>query len=101
MKIMRYVITTIETFNTEVTMEFVKLRLLDEEMKISTRNAKETTSNEVSFKAVKFTCYRCGKPEHKSINCTGKVEEGKVRGQIGGRSRGNYRGRHICCIELC
>ena len=57
------VITAIETVsNKEVTIEFVKSRLLDEELKMTSKSMENKNSNhgdgEVSFKAFPYSCYR-------------------------------------------
>lgn len=62
------VITAIETLNTNITMDFVKSRLLDEELKMK-NNVKTIKSDEVVFKALPINCFKCGKRGHKAIDC--------------------------------
>lgn len=79
------VITSIETMASEkkLSFDFVKARLLDAETKIST----DTVNQENAFM---MSCYTCGKPGHKSYECsTGNKEQGKYRG---GRSQGQGQG---------
>ncbi|KAJ8892014.1 hypothetical protein PR048_004579 [Dryococelus australis] len=73
------VITAIETMKQDLTMEFVKCRLLEEEMKREGKMCQETpSSNEVSFK---ITCYGCGKVGHKRRECWhNKQRTGKTKG---------------------
>lgn len=75
------VITAIETLNSDLTMEFVKSRLLDEELKLINKN-KQSTNNreEVVFKATQITCFKCRKQGHKAVDC---------------KSNSNYRGRYF------
>lgn len=63
------VITAIETLNTDVTMDFVKSRLLDEELKIKNKRGINESASEVSFKMNTYTCYKCGKVGHKIADC--------------------------------
>ncbi|KAJ8883838.1 hypothetical protein PR048_015693 [Dryococelus australis] len=56
------VITAIETMKQDLTMEFVKCRLLEEEIKRGQKCQETPSSNEVSFK---IRYYGCGKVDHK------------------------------------
>lgn len=82
------VITAIETMNTTVTMDFVKSRLLDEELKIKSKQGQTRSQNDASFNVFPHVCYKCGKPGHKIAEC-----RSKHRGQFRGRRsvpRGQY-----------
>ncbi|UYV73309.1 hypothetical protein LAZ67_10002666 [Cordylochernes scorpioides] len=59
------VITAIETINTEIKMEFVKARLLDEELKRKKKQG-EPRNEEMTFGSFTFTCYNCGQKGEKS-----------------------------------
>ncbi|KAG7302945.1 hypothetical protein JYU34_012939 [Plutella xylostella] len=88
-------ITAIETINTDIKLEYVKARLLDEELKMKNKNP-EHTSEETAFPNI-VTCYRCNKPGHIATECRGRGR-GQRRGtQFQGRgNRGHGRGRgHI------
>ncbi|XP_076635451.1 uncharacterized protein LOC143348740 [Colletes latitarsis] len=90
------VITAIETMNSrEVNLEFVKARLLDEELKLRSKTTNERGNNdEVSFKAFPFACYKCGKVGHKISDCNvkDKLNFNKNSRNIH-RGRGYFRGR--------
>ncbi|KAG5872606.1 hypothetical protein JTB14_002127 [Gonioctena quinquepunctata] len=64
------VITAIETMSsTTVSMDFVKSRLLDEELKIKVKFESNGGHSEMSFTASPYTCYKCGKRGHKIVDC--------------------------------
>ncbi|KAK9875295.1 hypothetical protein WA026_007692 [Henosepilachna vigintioctopunctata] len=87
------VITAIGTLNTEVTMDFVESRLLDEELKIKSKNTdKITKQNEIVFKSNYYVCYKCGQSGHKLAVC--RANRGEFRGRIGNRGIGSNRGHN-------
>lgn len=71
-------------------MDFVKSRLLDEEVKIRSRHG--TGSNEVAFKSGPMTCFKCGKAGHKYAQC--RQGNFKDRGVFRGSHRG-FQGRDM------
>ena len=79
------VITAIETMNTSVTMDFVKSRLLDEELKIKSKQGQNSSQNDASFNTFPYVCYKCGKPGHKFAECR-QPSRGYSRGRRGIRS---------------
>ncbi|KAG5898770.1 hypothetical protein JTB14_010980 [Gonioctena quinquepunctata] len=84
------VITAIETMNsTTVSMDFVKSRLLDEELKIKAKFESNGGHSEMSFTASPYTCYKCGKRGHKIADCRQSTTRGNFRGR-----RGYNRGFH-------
>lgn len=93
------VITAIETLppSTEITMEFVKCRLLDEELKMDSKKDErkknsfsEILNNEASFNTTQqTTCFHCKKTGHKFSDCWLRSKTNVRRGRgRGNRSRG-------------
>lgn len=82
-------IAALETANTELTVDYVKSKLLDAELKNNNNTATETQSH--SF----ITCYKCHKVGHKSYECRtqrgGAVQRGQ-RTRRWNRGRGSRRG---------
>ncbi|KAK9693368.1 hypothetical protein QE152_g34249 [Popillia japonica] len=67
------VITAIETISLDtVNMEVVKSRLLNEELKLSSKNKVLAQNDEVSFNA-SITCFICKKRGHKAAECWTKT----------------------------
>lgn len=87
------VITVMETTTAKLTLDFVKSKLLDVELKMKNGgNQEEPKKDECSFSAsYKPKCYICGKPGHFKIDCPrNRGQSYRRRGQ--GR-RGSYQGR--------
>lgn len=86
------VITAIETVNSDISMDFVRSRLLDEELKLKGKDKHGSIKDEVVFKAnTNIVCYKCNKIGHKAIDCRTQSKNRfspQVRGR--GMSRGTF-----------
>lgn len=102
------VITVLETIDADITLDFVKSRLLDAELKMNAENENKTT-DEVAFNTEQRKCYNCGDTRHFIADCPKRNQQtrgNRGRGMFrssyrGGRynrsRRGNYaRGSHFC-----
>lgn len=73
------VVTAIETLPGGVSMDFVKKRLLDVDLKRQNRTAEASGSDCVALVSKnskkKFKCYQCGKIGHKKADCRVAVKE--------------------------
>lgn len=90
------VITAIETMNADIDMEFVKAKLLDQELKIRNKASNNDENVATSFKAAQIVCYKCGKKGHKSFECLTKdvnIKYNEKRNYHGKLNRGRGRGR--------
>lgn len=85
----QFTVTALETSNTELTMDFVKGKLLDAELKEKKTSECKPTKKEYVFESSLIKCYNCGQPNHIARNCTNKAQSSGYRQQ---RGRGNYRG---------
>lgn len=86
------VVTALETIS-DVKMDFVKARLLDEEMKFTTKGESKLDRNhEVSFKVSNKTCYSCGSLEHFRAQCP-KANAKNYNQYNRGSYRQHFRGR--------
>lgn len=86
------VITSIETISTEktISIEFVKSRLLDAELKYC---QKETMAHESNNMPTAFiTCYGCGRKGHIIKDCHNNQNNHRGRGMMRGRIRGRGQG---------
>lgn len=92
------IITAIEIMNNkEVTLNFVKSTLLNEEQKMISKMFNEKSNNsQVIFKAFSFACFKCGRIGHKISECRAKERSNTSRNSCRGwsffRDRG-YRPR--------
>ncbi|KAG5869372.1 hypothetical protein JTB14_030357 [Gonioctena quinquepunctata] len=78
------VITAIETMSsTIVSMDFVKSRLHDEELKIKAKFESNDGHSEMSFTASPYTCHKCGKRGHKIADYRQSTIRGNFRGRRG------------------
>ena len=86
------VITVLETTTTALTLELVKSRLLDMELKMKNEKdeKKEKYSEECSFSAnIKKKCYICNSENHLANLCPKRKES---RENYRGKTRGKFRG---------
>lgn len=79
-------ITALETTNVELTLEYVKSKLLDAELKF--KNEHNKSGQEYSFVGTSKKCFICGDKNHFANQCP------KNRNKINKTFRGNYRGRN-------
>lgn len=88
------VVTALETVS-DVKIDFVKARLLDEEIKLNSRNENGGQENEVSFKATTSKgCFICGDRNHFKSQCPKRnMGSNNMRGNYRGNYRGRFRGR--------
>lgn len=94
------VVTAIETI-TNVKMDFVKSRLLDEELKLNSKE--ETIENEMVFKAsTSKGCFTCGSMLHIKAYCP-KRNTQAFRGAQRGGFRQKFRGnnKNYVKAKLC
>lgn len=81
-----HVITAIETVNAELSLEFVRAKLLDHEVR---KSQESNDKNETSFSSRNtqdVICYKCKKKGHKSYECR-TSSRGRGKGFRGPRSR--------------
>lgn len=78
-----HVITAIETMNVDLTVDFVKSKLLDAELKVNNDSEVNNDNNVVFFSG---ECYNCRKRGHKASNCRLSYRGSFTRG----RGRRNY-----------
>lgn len=84
------VVTALETMNEKLSLDFVKARLLDEELKNTKPN--EQTDG-IAFKSSTIICYKCQKEGHKSYECHSNRGRTMNRNYRGRGYRGRSRGR--------
>ncbi|BES99088.1 Hypothetical protein2 [Nesidiocoris tenuis] len=82
------VITALETVS-DVKLDFVKSRLLDEELKIASKQPYNGDKEEVVFKASNSGCYLCGNKSHYKAQCPRNNSRGS-RGRRGQTTRRRY-----------
>lgn len=95
-------ITALETTNVELTIDYIKSKLLDAELKKQQVESQPSTSESYGFEGSTIKCYKCGKPNHYARNCPNKASsshnyrgQGNNRGRGNNQSRGNFRGRRF------
>lgn len=83
-------VTALEATNSELTLEFVKCKLLDAELKEKNIKQRPTSTNkEYVFNSNSIKCYNCGEPNHFARTCPRNTRTSNNNNQ---RGRGNYRG---------
>ncbi|CAB3233177.1 unnamed protein product [Arctia plantaginis] len=94
------VVTALEMSNTKLTVEFIKGKLLDAELKEKNQQKNiQKKSNPHSgyvFQSASLKCYNCGEPNHFARNCPNKAQCSNQRGRGNPKTRGyqkrGYRG---------
>lgn len=90
-------ITALETTNVKLTVDYVKSKLLDAELKVKNSEKTECAVFENAFMTRdNFKCYNCGERNHFARNCPKKTNNNNYRGNYRGRGfnrQGNDRGR--------
>lgn len=82
-------VTALEMSNSELTLDFVKSKLLDAEMKEKSNQGVMRKTNEYVFESTsQIKCYNCGEPNHFARNCPKRNFHQRGRGSSRSRGRG-------------
>jgi transposase InsO family protein len=99
------VITALETISSSISLEFVKGRLLDAELKFKNCQLEPENKSDCSFGAFSYQnrgCFECGDPHHHKSRCPNlRSQQSNFRRRrrggrryVGRNSGGYYRGAH-------
>lgn len=89
-------VAALEVSNTELTVDFIKSKLLDAEIRERTHQGPTTSTrrNEYVFQSSTVKCYKCGEPNHFARNCCKSAQTSNLKeNNRQEKGKGNNRGR--------